>query len=254
MEAHGESGRPRPGPEPVPSVRPVVRRCAIKREPPARGDGARHGDAGRAAIPSPGAAEGVRRAWVRLLHQLREPEGPGTRGQPAGGRGAVLARAAPPGSDHGERAVPFARGIRALFPHSPSRCPDQRAGFTSEPPDRGQGGAGAAIRKGGGPPRGDRRAAPRGLGRPAAVARHLRVLAGTTEPAARPVSLRSAKRGSVADRSAPAMTAEPHLVVSSKVAWRFTTSWRGGRPAWRAPTPPDLGPRPGAPPAVAAHA
>ena len=66
MGAYGRSGRVRPRPGPVRSVRSVVRRSPGQWEPPAGRHGACHGDPGRAAVPSPGAPEGVRRARVRL--------------------------------------------------------------------------------------------------------------------------------------------------------------------------------------------
>src|SRR5919201_3322313 len=94
--APARPGRPRSG-APAP-VRPLVPRSR-GRSPRAGSDGARDGDAGRFAVTAHGAAEGVRRTGLRLLHGLREPQGNRARGESARGAALLLGSARPAGPD-----------------------------------------------------------------------------------------------------------------------------------------------------------
>ncbi len=64
-------------------------------------DGARDGDVRRQAVCADGAAEGSRRARLRLLHELREPQGRRAGGEPARGAALPLAAARPAGAGRG---------------------------------------------------------------------------------------------------------------------------------------------------------
>src|SRR5262245_62737128 len=76
----------------------------------AGGGSACHGDFRRGAVGADGAAEGLRRAWARLLLALHVAEGTRARGKPAGGTSLPLVAARPPGAGGGERRACLRRG------------------------------------------------------------------------------------------------------------------------------------------------
>ncbi|CAA9302138.1 MAG: Pyridoxamine 5'-phosphate oxidase, partial [uncultured Friedmanniella sp.] len=160
------------------------------RRPAARtdGHGAGHRRRGRPQRPH-GAAEGVRPVRLRLLHQLRLPQGRGADRAP-GGRAAlrlVPVAAAGPGRGDGGPGAPG--GVRGLLRHPAARFAARGLGFAAVLHGGLTGGAERRLRGGGGAVRRRRGALPRALGR---LPRHApvdRVLAGPAEPDARPAGL-----------------------------------------------------------------
>ena len=77
---------------------------------------------GRAVGPH-GPAQGLGRARLRLLHQLREPQGARARGQPARRAGGPLGPARPPGAGRGPGGPGGRRRVRPLLRHpAPARA------------------------------------------------------------------------------------------------------------------------------------
>ena len=82
---------------------------------------------GRPQLPH-GAAEAVRRARLRLLHQLRLPQGPRARREPVRLAALPLAPARPPGHRHRHRGPHRPRRDGRVLPHPPARLPARRLG------------------------------------------------------------------------------------------------------------------------------
>ena len=158
-------------------------------------DDAGHVDGRRHAVGPHRAAQGLRRARLRLLHRLPEPEGRRARGQPQGGAGVLLGRAGPAGADHGRRGAGVARGVGALLQEPAARQPARRLGVAPEPGDPGPGGAGGGPAGGRDAVRRRRRPAAAALGRVSGGAGRDRVLAGAGEPAARSDPVCEGERG-----------------------------------------------------------
>ena len=77
---YGDAGLDDPdlAPDPIAMFRPVDARRGRRGAARAQRDGGRHGVAGGPPVVADGAAQGRRRARLRLLHQLRLPQGRGT--------------------------------------------------------------------------------------------------------------------------------------------------------------------------------
>ena len=74
-----------------------------------------------------------RRARLRLLHALREPEGRRARGEPSRGAPLPLAAARPPGSHRRAGGPHRGRGVGGVLRHAAAREPPRRLGLTAEP-------------------------------------------------------------------------------------------------------------------------
>ena len=109
--------------DPFEQFAPLVRARARDR---ARRDGhdARHGHARRPAVGAHGAAQGLRRARIRVLHQLREPQGRGTGKHAAGGAAVLLAHVRTSGTHRGRGVARAGGGIG----RATSRAGRSRAG------------------------------------------------------------------------------------------------------------------------------
>src|SRR5215472_13964185 len=189
-------------PRPDRRVRPVVPPGGRDRRAAAQRDGAGDGHAGRRAGRPDGAAAPCGRAGLRLLHQLRERQGPRPGGEPAGGRGVLLAPPAPLGARAGARGANRPGGVRGVLGEPAVRQPDLGVGLGAEPTDRRAGGAGG----GGGPAGGGAPGGPAAaglLGRLPDRAGGDRVLAGADQPPARPAPVRAPGRGLAPGASGP---------------------------------------------------
>ena len=91
-------------------------------------DGARHRGRRRLAQCPHGAAQGLRRRRLRLLHQFRERQGPRTRRPPQGRALLSLEEPRPPGARARPGGAGHARRGRRLFRDPRARQPDRRLG------------------------------------------------------------------------------------------------------------------------------
>src|SRR5439155_1861654 len=140
-----------------------------------------------AAVGPDGPLEGLRRARLRVLHRLREPQGPRARGEPARRALLLLARARPPGSDRGGRRARRRARVGGVLRVTPARLAAVGDRLAAERGRLGTRGARGAGRGAAAPLRRRGRTAPSGLGRLPAPCRGLRVLAAPRGPAPRPV-------------------------------------------------------------------
>ena len=157
----------------------------------------------RAARRAHGAAEGLRRARLRVLHELPEPQGTRTRRQRAGLPALLLAGARTPGPHRRRRGARERAGVGRVLPQPTAREPHRRVGVAAE---RGHQRQGLAARARGrdGPAARRRSLASAALGRlPGGPVGH-RVLAGAAVPAARPpAATRGPPRAGTARASRP---------------------------------------------------
>ena len=87
-----------------------------------------HGGRGGPAQLAHGAAEAVRRAGLRLLHQLRVPQGARPGRQPVRLAALPVAPDGPPGHRHGHGAAHRPRRDGRVLPHPAARLPARRLG------------------------------------------------------------------------------------------------------------------------------
>ncbi len=157
------SGRPRRRPDG--GVRGLVPRVARHRPLRRHRGRRRHGRPHRAAFGPLRAAQGLRRARLRLLHQRRQPQGRGAARQPAGRAVLRVHPAEPPGARGGRRRAGVGRGGRRLLRLPPPGQPGERLGVGPERararPGRARGGGRGGRRA----LRRRRRGPSRGLGR-----------------------------------------------------------------------------------------
>ena len=153
---YGDARPRRPGPRRRPGrdVPPLDARHGGGRAARAQRDGGHHRlGAGPPVLPD-GAAQGRRRPRLRLLHQLRLPQGPRARGRTRLRAALPVARPAAPGPRRGRAERVAARRERGLLRHPPARLPARRLGLA--PVERGA----VARRARGGVRRGRRSASP----------------------------------------------------------------------------------------------
>src|SRR5437763_1436506 len=155
------------------------------------GPGARHRGARRHAVAAHGVAQGLRFGGLRVLHQLREPQGPASAEPSQGGDAVSLEVAAPPGPAR-RRGVPgHRRRGRCLLRYQGAGQPDRRLGVgpiaaAGEPVRAGE--AGGGVHRSASGRQGAAAGALVGL---SAAARADRILAGCPFPAARPSGVQS---------------------------------------------------------------
>ena len=140
--------------DPIALFHAVARRRRGRRCPLAERDGRRHRRRAGPAVGSPRPVARRRRARVRLLHELREPQGPPAHREPVGGAGVPVEGTRPPGAREGSGRTGRSHRIRRLLRHPTSR---RATGCVGLAPER------AARRSRGarGPARGDGPALPR---------------------------------------------------------------------------------------------
>ena len=151
-------------------------------------------DGRRASRRARRAAPWARRARLRLLHQLREPQGTRDRRQPAGGAVLLLAVDRPAGARRGTAGAARRRGIGRVFRDAAARQAGRRLGVGAEPAARVARGARRRVHGDRRALRRTRRAAPALLGRLPPHARSHRVLEGRRVPAARPLPVHEKRR------------------------------------------------------------
>ena len=125
-------GPPRARPRPARAVRPLVRGGGGGRRAPSGADGPRDRDARRVPVGADGAAQGPRRARLRLLHEPREPKGRRARRRTRRAAAALyweLAEAS--GADRRDGRPRRGRRVCRVLPHAPARQPDQRLGVAA---------------------------------------------------------------------------------------------------------------------------
>ena len=106
---------------------------AEREVPLCRRDDARHGRRRGRTGRADGAAQGLRRGRVPVLHQPRVREGGADRWRRAGGPGHLLARGRPPGPGPRHGRAPERRRVRCLFRDPPAGLAARRLGLASEP-------------------------------------------------------------------------------------------------------------------------
>src|SRR4051794_27642899 len=213
-DAQRVHGRPtaRGGPRPHVgrAVRSLVRRRRGRGAARAQRRRRRHRGRRRGSRRADRARQGLRPERLPLRHELRIGEGRPAGGEPAGGAGVPLARAAAPGARHRTgRAGRGCRFRRSVGPPA-ARLPAGRRRIGAIDGRRFAGGAGRA---GAAARRADARgegAASGGLGRLPGGAGDRGVLAGREGPAARPAEVRAGRRGGRRlDRAAPGSMTSP---------------------------------------------
>src|SRR5690606_32954467 len=130
----------------------------------------------------------------RVLHQLPESQERGSRRQPAGGAPVLVAVGKTPGARRRPGGKGLAGGIGQLLCLAPAAVADRRVGLGAEQGHsraRGAGRTREAVRTA---VRERARATAASLGRLAGGAGDDGVLAGTSQPAARPAALRAQRR------------------------------------------------------------
>lgn len=110
----------------------MVSRRGKGRRAAARSDGARHGDARRAAVGAhrPESRREPRR--VRVLHELQQPQSRRARREPAGRDRLSLARARAPAARRRASREIVAPRLGAIFSNTPAREPPERVGVSAE--------------------------------------------------------------------------------------------------------------------------
>ena len=129
-------GHPRGGRRPRPhgAVRGVVQGRRGVGDLPARGRGSRHRDAGRGSFGAHGPPQGRRHAGLRVLHELREPQGVGAGGEPPGRALLPLGGAGAPGAHRGPCGTRARKEeSEAYFSSRASGQPHRRMGVPAEP-------------------------------------------------------------------------------------------------------------------------
>ena len=99
-------------------------------------DVARHLRRRRPAVGAHRAAARLRRARLHVLHELREPQGPGHRRQPARRADVLLAVAGRAGAGRRHAGADRARGIGRLLRDARARPPGRGVGLGAEPAGR----------------------------------------------------------------------------------------------------------------------
>jgi hypothetical protein len=172
---------------------------ARERPPLPERDGGRDGNCGWSSIRADGPLTGSRRAGVRLLHQSGEPERSRAGRKPPGSLAFLLGTVGAASADRGSGRAGYERGSGRVLRDAPQGESDQCLGLAAKRADRLAGRTGATAC-------GVRRAFRLGacsptslLGRLSRGAGRIRVLAGTSGPAARPVPLRAQCRWDLGD-------------------------------------------------------
>src|SRR6267154_6374328 len=171
----------------------MVRRGPAIRYRLAQCDDARDRDEKGASFSARRAAEGLRRARLRLLHALPQPQGPRARGKPAGDAAFLLDGTGAPGGHRRPRCARVGGGIRRVF-RKPAPGEPALGDRLAAERTRGEPG-GARNADGGGVQALSRLAAPPGaLGRLPSRSGTIRILAGPQGPPARPAVLPQGRR------------------------------------------------------------
>ena len=181
--------------DPVGMFRALARRDRRVGAARAERDGGHLGVRRRPALVADGAAQGPRRARVRVLHQPRVPQGARDRGQPARLAAVPVAGPAAPGPRRGHGVAGLRGGERGVLRLPAARVPARglgvaavaRGGLALRPRRAVRRRAGAVRRAG-------RRTAAAVLGRAARRAGDGGVLAGPQGPDARPAGLPPRRR------------------------------------------------------------
>ncbi|CAA9506988.1 MAG: Pyridoxamine 5'-phosphate oxidase, partial [uncultured Sphingomonas sp.] len=190
------------GRRPVCPVRLLVRRSSGERAQRSRRDGHCHRHRGRAAVGPHGAVAQSGARGLRLLHQSRQPQGRGDRGQPPRRTVHPLEVAAPAGA--GGRAAGAGRrcGGRRVFRRPGTAEPDRLLGVGPVAPARKPRAVPRAIRRGGGAVRRPGRAPSAALVRLPPGARRYRVLGRPRAPPPRAAAVHPPSGGRLERRAA----------------------------------------------------
>src|SRR4029453_18310183 len=195
----------RSGPRPDQTICKLVHGRDRSRNSRCQRDEPRHGRPGRQTISSDCSVKGFRSGRVRLFHELRKRKRKTAQSQSLCGAGFLLDRAGPANSHQREGGKNLAGRIANLFSFAPARQPAERVGLA---PKRGLGWAARLGRANG---RDGRTFWERAysvaatLGWISSETQFGGILAGTPESFARPLSLYTAGRSSLADRTARAL-------------------------------------------------